>query len=353
MKSFINRMLMLVAAVVVLASCEKDEVKAVYTAGVAPVLTSSSNALILEQDNAANDAVTFNWTKAEYGFSAAQGFTIQMAPKGTSFGADLAEVNVQANTSKKFTVGEFNKEMLKIVPFGQASEVEVRIKSLVTDSIPAAYSNVLTMTITPYQDIITYAYPYALNIAGNYQDWSPGTAPQIVSLSNDGDYEGYINFDNATPEFKIVKGDNWGAGDYGDAGGGMLSNGGNNLKLTDGAGVYRLKANTGSMTWSALKITTWGIIGSATPGDWGASTPMTFDEATGSWVITTNLKGGAELKFRANDGWDVNFGDNKPAVDGKPDYGGDNIAIAADGNYTIRLNIGVAGNYSYTIKKNL
>ncbi|MCG7857210.1 SusE domain-containing protein [Flavihumibacter sediminis] len=352
MKIIINRMLMLVTALVVLASCEKDEVKAVYKMGNSPVLTTSSNALILEQENAANDALTMNWSAADYGYSAAQTFTLQMAPNGSDFTGDMAEVNVRAASSKTFTVGELNREMLKIIPFGQASEVDVRIKSFVTDSIAPAYSNTITLTITPYQDIILYSYPQALNVAGNYQDWSPDKAPQIVSLSNDGDYEGYINFDNATPEFKIVKGDNWGAGDFGDAGSGKLSNGGNNLKLTEGAGVYRLKANTTTMTWSATRITTWGVIGSATTNGWDASTPMEFDEATGSWVLVSNLVEG-ELKFRANNGWDINFGDNKSNLDGKPDYGGDNIAITSAGSYTIRLNIGVAGNYSYTIKKNL
>ena len=80
---------------------------------------------------------------------------------------------------------------------------------------------------------------------------------------------------------------------------------------------------------------------------------MTFNAGDGTWTITLNLVGGAgkELKFRANDGWDINFGDNAPA-DNKPDYGGDNIKINESGNYTITLDLGLAGNYAYTIRKN-
>ncbi len=107
------------------------------------------------------------------------------------------------------------------------------------------------------------------------------------------------------------------------------------------------------MTWTNEKITTWGIIGSATPGDWGSSTPMTFNAADGTWSITVNLLGGTgkEMKFRANNDWAINFGDNAPA-DNKPDYGGDNIKIPSDGNYTITLDLGLAGNYAYTIRRN-
>jgi hypothetical protein len=78
---------------------------------------------------------------------------------------------------------------------------------------------------------------------------------------------------------------------------------------------------------------------------------MTFNAAAGTWSITINLLGGQELKFRANNDWTINFGDDIPR-DNKPDYNGNNIPIAADGNYTITLDIGNAGNYNYTIRKN-
>lgn len=351
MKLWFKTVTMLAMAVLTLASCEKDEVKTYLKRGASSQLTASGNTFVLKQEEAANDALTLNWTPSDYGFSAAQNYTIQMAAKGTNFAGEMAQVNVLAANSKKFTVGDLNRELLKIVSFGIASDVDVRVRSFVTDSIAPFYSNVLTLKVTPYQDIIKYRFPQALNIAGNYQGWDPAKAPQIVSITNNGDYEGYINFANDNPEFKMVKGDNWGAGDYGSPAPGELSNGGSNVKLTDGAGVYLLRANTGTMKYTGTKITTWGIIGSATPGDWGASTPMNFDAATGNWTLVATLKQG-ELKFRANNDWAINFGDNKPSVDGKPEYGGDNIAIGAAGTYTISLNIGIAGNYSYTLKKN-
>ena len=67
-------------------------------------------------------------------------------------------------------------------------------------------------------------------------------------------------------------------------------------------------------------------------------------------TITLNLTAG-EMKFRANDAWDINFGDD--GANGSLEYGGANIAIASAGNYTITLDLkGGGGKYTYTVKKN-
>lgn len=350
MKKYFNQFFLLTTLSLMLWSCEKDEVKTILKQGAAPTLNASATTLTLLQANAANDAVSFTWTAADYGFSAPTSYTLQIAVRNTNFaGASRIDISMGNSLTKSFKVGDINRELLKIIPAGITSQLEARVKVDVASSVAPVYSNVVNLTATPYRDIIKYNWPYAINVAGNYQNWSPSTAPQIVSVSNDGNYEGYINFNNPTPEFKFVKGDNWGAGDFGSAGGNNLGDGGPNLTLSNGAGVYLIRANTNNRTWSNTKITRWGLIGSATPGGWGSDQEMNFDAATGSYSITINLVVG-EIKFRANNDWAINFGDNNGDL--KPDYGGSNIAISQAGNYTIILDIGIAGNYAYSIKKN-
>jgi len=63
-------------------------------------------------------------------------------------------------------------------------------------------------------------------------------------------------------------------------------------------------------------------------------------------LITTDLVVG-EIKFRANDAWDLALGGT---VDALTTTGG-NLAIAAAGNYTITLDLSKA-TYTCTIKKN-
>lgn len=345
----------LLGAIMLVSSCKKDETMLVANQGAKPVLTASSNDITLLQANQTQDAVTFSWSKQLWGVNTANiNYSLQFALDAATINwAAGIEISNGELITKKFTVGDFNKELLKFLDPDATADIWVRVKSEIPNSAGITYSAPLKLKVKTYRDIIFYTFPDAMNVAGNYQGWDPGSAPQIVNKKNGGysGYEGYINFSNPSPEFKIVRGNNWGAGDHGSGGPGLLTaNGGPNLTLAGGAGVYRIRVNAARTNWSNDKINTWGIVGDATPGGWGGSTAMTFDAATTSWNITANLTAG-EMKFRANNDWAINFGDNAPA-NFEPDYDGANIKITSAGNYTIRLNIGRGGNYNYSIKKN-
>ncbi|HNZ69835.1 MAG: RagB/SusD family nutrient uptake outer membrane protein [Prolixibacteraceae bacterium] len=194
------------------------------------------------------------------------------------------------------------------------------------------------------------AYP-VIYVPGSYQsgsgysagDWSPGDAPQLASVSSDDKYEGYIYF-AADAQFKFTAGPNWDV-NWGDNGAdGTLERDGANLTAT--AGYYRINVDLNTMTYSLVK-TDWGLIGSATPGGWDNDTNMEFDPVTRMWKLIVEL-GAGDIKFRANDGWDINLGDT--GVDGILEYGGDNIAVASPGKYEIKLKLGMP-DYTYTIEK--
>ena len=82
---------------------------------------------------------------------------------------------------------------------------------------------------------------------------------------------------------------------------------------------------------------TVGIIGNAAPSGWDASTPMMQDSTdVHQWTLFSVLITDGELKFRANDSWDVNWGSaDFPVGVGVPD--GPNI-IATSGVYNISFN---------------
>lgn len=94
------------------------------------------------------------------------------------------------------------------------------------------------------------------------------------------------------------------------------------------------------------QITTVGIIGTATPNGWDSDTDMVQDAAdTAKWTLTITLVQG-EAKFRANNGWDVNWGDSAfPIGTGTP--GGPNIPVPA-GTYNISFN-SVTGAYFFDL----
>lgn len=101
------------------------------------------------------------------------------------------------------------------------------------------------------------------------------------------------------------------------------------------------------LTWKVTELTTIGIIGDATPGAWDSDTPMTYNSAAGCWEVTTDLAAG-QFKFRANNGWGINWGGT--AAELRND--GENLVIETAGNYTIKLYPICDGKSHCTIVKN-
>lgn len=180
--------------------------------------------------------------------------------------------------------------------------------------------------------------------AGYGNDWSPDQAPTLGSVNSDGNYEGYVYFADAG-QFKFTAGPNWDM-DYGMSDTeGILAHPGNNINVSE-AGFYKLNVNLNDMTYSMTK-TDWGIIGSATANGWDSDQNMEFDPATKTWSADLDLSAG-EMKFRANDDWGLNYGDN--GADGTLEQDGSNIAIAEAGSYKITLVLG-SPDYTYMVEK--
>ncbi len=173
-------------------------------------------------------------------------------------------------------------------------------------------------------------YP-VLNVPGAYQGWDPALSSTVISSPNSDDkYEGYFWFE-ADTEFKFALG-GWDT-NWGDTGAdGTLELGGDNLKVTE-AGFYKINVDLAALTYTILK-TEWGLIGSAAPNGWDSDVNMTYDATENAWTITTTLVAG-EVKFRANDDWGLNYGDN--GADAILEEGGSNIVIPSNGTYLIKL----------------
>jgi len=80
----------------------------------------------------------------------------------------------------------------------------------------------------------------------------------------------------------------------------------------------------------------WGILGSATPTGWDSDTNMDYDLSTRLYSITIPMTAGGAFKFRLDDGWAVNFGDN--GNDLSLEANGADIPITVSGTYKIVAN---------------
>lgn len=340
--------LLLIAGV----SCENDDQTIASASGGPELLTPlDGSSYTLSPATATAEITTLVWNHADYSVQTEVNYDVEVALSGT----DFATVVPAGSTTNRFLVWTheaLNAVALQagLIPYS-AGDLDVRIKSsLGSNSEMVAYSNTITLTITPYTtDLPQIAVP------GNHQGWSPSTAPRLAASGfGQTDYEGYVALDG---EFKFV-GPNgsgayeWGNDDWGDDGtfSGMLAlTGESNCTAT--AGYYKINANTTTLAYTTT-LTTWGVLGSATApvtgGDgWGTDANMTYNPTTKKWSIVINLVGGQEIKFRANDAWGLNYGDN--GADASLEEGGSNIAVPSTGDYLVELDLSNPRAYTYTL----
>ncbi|MBC6607677.1 SusE domain-containing protein [Hymenobacter sp. BT188] len=374
MKNWLTQILGLCTAIILLSSCEKDEERIVAKSGRETTLSTVTTNVPLTLDDANKTYVVYSWTPVSFGFMGeVVSYTLEIDKKGNEFASPKSFATGSA-LSKTFTVSEINNLMIDLGAVQNPDtkeyspiELEVRAKAALggspTANALAKYSPTTALAGKPYNANAAIVYP-SLWVPGAYQGWAPDKAPVIASGSktNTTSFEGYINFAEASKlEFKLTDNPTWDKGIFGKGTStttngvttGTLASPGDNITLPE-PGYYQVKANLTANTFTLTK-TTWAVIGSGTAKGWDNDTPMTYDAATGVWTITTALSADGEIKFRANNAWDLNYGDK--VVDGKADglldAGSDNIKVPEPGNYTITLDLSKgAGNYGYTLKKN-
>lgn len=328
-------------------SCKDEAAGPTLKVVAAPTIVTpaSSAVFVLQEADAANVISLFEWTAADYNFSAAVTYGVELDITGNNF---ASPVTVKTTTGLKIedvTVEQINAILLaKALPTGVASSVDLRIAANVNPDVATVYSNVVTISVTPYETVVEYP---KLQVPGSYQGWDPANLSTVIySLNSDNKYEGYIFFPDADAKYKYTQGLSWDVNWGDDNADGTLEPGGADIGLVN-PGMYRLNVDLNALTHTAT-ATNWGLIGSATPTGWDSDTDLTYDAVSGHLTITTDLIVG-DIKFRANDDWAINLGDN----DGNStlEQDGANIAIAEAGNYTIELILNEA-KPTYSVTKN-
>lgn len=331
---------------IALWSCQDDNLGPVLHKNGGLAITSPTADQIWELKEVNADASnTITWSPADYGFEAGTTYKLQMDLAGHNFAepAVLANVNAESADIKQ---GDLNNILLAKEAEGETPvQIDIRVIASVNPDVAPDTSAVVTFTVIPYSSSVVIPQ---LQVPGSYQGWAPSDSTTAVySPKSNGLYEGYVDFNIDDAKYKYTVGPSWDT-NYGDDGDdGSLNQNGADIPAGL-AGVYKLNVDFNGLTHTRLR-TDWGVIGSATANGWDSDQNMTYDPATKKFTATLDLTVG-EIKFRANDDWGVNFGDdgNNKSVE----YNGANIAIAEAGNYTLELVIVGVPKYKYTIKKN-
>ncbi|MCO4291447.1 SusE domain-containing protein [Solitalea sp. MAHUQ-68] len=355
-KQFYTLLLLSIA----LFSCQKEEAVGPMIAEdiKAPVITNPSVGSVVEiTETNLTDTVKIKWQQADYGVTTAVSYNVEADLASRQFSQPIS-IGSSNSGQLAIVMSDLNKKLLDQLhlPENQASEIELRIGASINNQ-KSVISQIVKLTVTPFKAIVEeppIPEPVRLWVPGGYQGYKPDQAPKMTDIG-DGKFEGYVYISSGT-DLKFTSAPDWNHINYGYASDGKLTtDGGAGSMSVDKAGVYKLEANINDLTYKITLISTWGVIGTATPSNWDASTPMTYNVNKDEWSVKLNLKAGA-LKFRANDGWDINFG---PAASG--DLVGeliqtnDAISIPEDGNYTVTISLSKANapyKYSYTVLKN-
>jgi hypothetical protein len=302
MKNISKNLFLLLAAVMLLASCEKEELRAVLNSGVAPVVTLNSSNLELTKDNADAVALTVSWAEPNFGFNAGAQYRILIDQAGSGFSA--AQVfSTGSSLSKSWTHKQLNNLLLAMgADVTQPFNLEVAVESILSDkAIQRSEAN----------------------------GWDGPDMPFFKTASA-GIYVAFVTL--ADGEIKIRENNDW-AVNYGDNGAdGSLERDGANIVVT--AGSYAITFDENSLTYT-IEPLSWGIVGSGAPNGWnGPDLEFFYDPSTDQWRAIATLADG-EIKIRKNNDWGLNYGDD--GADGTLDRDGANIAVTA-GTYLVTFN---------------
>mgnify|MGYP001589998893 FL=1 len=180
---------------------------------------------------------------------------------------------------------------------------------------------------------------------GTNRGFSAGNDVPFLSNGQDGMFRAVTTLYDG--EFKIREDNAWGL-NYGDNGAdGTLEQNGANITISAGHYIIDFDAVNFTITITPAG-TVWGVVGSATLNGWGAAEDVKLmpDPCNdGVYIVKDVVLTDGEIKFRQDDAWGVNVGDN--GADGTYEANGANIAVTA-GTYDMTLDT-VNGTYTLTV----
>lgn len=349
MKKIINNLLIFGLLAMVIGCSDEAVGPVLQTENIeAPVFITptASASFTLAEGTLTNDFAEFTWSPADYGFDAGVTYTLEMDLAGNNFSEPTTVGNTNG-TALKATNVQVNSILLsKSVPDKVLTDVSFRLLAKISDEVDVIISQPITLKIAPVKVKVDYPKVY---VPGSYQGWNPADVSTVLfSVKSDKKYEGFIYFGEDNAKFKITPEPNWNS-DFGDNGqDGTLEAKGSDIDLAGPAGLYKLNVNLNALTITK-QATNWGLIGSGTPTGWDSDTDMIYDPVSKTLKVTLALSDGGKIKFRANDAWDINFGDTNG--NGSLEYGGDDISVpAGGGTFEIELILNT-GDYTYKLTK--
>lgn len=349
----INIFLFSLLSLIVISSCSDTEDPKIGTSFTSPVLEQiiPQNLVFTEETNLTDGIGYWTWQKSDYGIPTGVTYTVEADTAGGDFTSPITLVNSETNYVA-ITAGMLNNAASNFVTESKVVTLDIRLKSDISAQVAPIYSNIESVTFTGFVATKDVLYIIGDGLAG--WDNSAGSIGNNLQVffSNDSKpsskqytYTGYFNGGGGL-KFIVTAG-NWGTA-YAHDGTGKIAqkDPGDNIPTPTVSGYYTLNVDLKALTYefvpfdasAAPTYTTVGIVGDATPAGWDVDTELT-QVIPHIWVKSSvNLTAG-ELKFRANKGWDVNWGGSSENLPfGLGVSGGDNFKNEKATTHFIAIN---------------
>jgi hypothetical protein len=380
MKKIFLNLCLVTAAFISAVSCSNETLDPIASVAKNVELTTPAGEnYVLTAPNAGTTAVTVKWSAADFGYSAAVTYSLQIVKANADFTSPQSFVlgsfnkNTNSNYEKELTQRELNTLLLGAGGgVGTEGDYKMRVVGVPSTQVAtstngiSSLSNDVTFKATPYDTYDEYDRIYVpgnYGAASGFADWAPDNAPRLFSAKNNGKYEGFVWMNNASPAFKFCPVPKW-EGDKGD----LTENpntfttlGGKDIKPVDGTGTYFFTVDWTAGTYTIGKRQV-AIIGDATPAGWSA-TYLVFDTNPTSpyykmYTIDLTLKADKFL-IRLKDDWSEKMGTpsgNYESVvistHNKVKLGGGDMKIPTAGNYKVVLDLNNSANYNLRLIPN-
>ena len=358
----------LLLPVLFIFSCEDDKELTYATPTDAPIVLQAEDTSVgLDPNYRENPALTLVWSHADYNVQALPTYSIY-------FSLDEAFTNPRqvlttSNRSYTWTVEQLNTlvQEMGMAP-NEVGNLYVKVVSaLGAQNQLTMESNVVAFQMSPY---VSYSFDdYYLVGNATAAGWNPNNNNQALFRDPNNEnifhFTGY--FDSAVPgdinegRFKLIEilgmwQPQW--GEANNEGSDPIAASGNvaGAPGTQGSdpgrfgvpasGYYTFAINFETLTYSvtpfdasgAPTYETVGVIGDATAGGWDSDQSMMVNSGFDphNWYAQDVALTNGEIKFRANDAWDVSWGSTTP-YSGVGTLGGPNIPVTS-GVYDIWFN---------------
>ncbi len=306
---------------------------------------SDGDAFVLALVNNNDEAVNVMWDDPVLDSSLGVDVTyyLEAAAPNTDFATVVDAGNVTNMNSISLTHSQLNAVAINTgIAVDTAGDVEMRIRSVITDANTGAVleriSGTVTINVTTYLTVLDLSTTWGV-VGSAANNW--GATPDLPFWQTDtpGVLAAYVSL--TTGEIKFRENNDW-AVNYGDDGAdGTIELNGANIAVTEGN--YKITLNFNDNTYQIEEFSL-GIVGSGY-NNWGATPDFMLEYDQYSDVfrgIVTLLNG--EIKFRMNNDWGTNWGDD--GADGSIELNGANIA-STEGIYIVTVDL---NNLEYTLE---